>query len=243
LKTARLRAVIVDDEPPARRRLERLLAREPDVELVGSFPNSRDALRALDDHAADCVFLDIEMPGPSGLELARHVRDRGVRVVFVTAHAQHGTAAFDLEAVDYLLKPFDDARFLRALARVREAIALPGPAAEASLHADRLPVAAGGRIRLVDVATVDWIEADDKQVLLHVGRETLPVRMALREVEARLDPARFARVHRRAIVRLGAVAELARAFHGDWTLTLRSGEELLMSRRYSHRLKGWTRGG
>jgi len=239
----KLRVAVVDDEPPARRRLERLLARETDVELIGSWRGGREALRGLDESTPDCLFLDIEMPGPSGLVLAERLRERGVLVVFVTAHEQHGPAAFDLEAVDYLLKPFEDARFARALQRVREAMAGPAPAArDPSLYVERLAVENGGRVRLIDVGAIDWIEADDKRVRLHLGREALPFRQALRAIEARLDPARFARIHRRVIVRVAAIAELGRAFHGDWVVNLKSGQELLMSRRYTHRLRGMLEG-
>jgi two-component system LytT family response regulator len=235
----RLRVAVVEDEPPARRRLERLLAREPDVELLPSSGSAREALRRLDAAAVDCLFLDIELPGPSGLDLARRVRERGIRVVFVSAHAQHGPHAFDLDAVDYLLKPFDDARLARALHRVREAVCeVPADAASRSAWVDRLPVETAGRVRFVELDAIDWIEADDKRVLLHTGGEVVPLRQALHALEARLDPARFARIHRRVIVRVAAIVELGRAFHGDWLLTLRGGQQLLMSRRYTHRLRG-----
>jgi two-component system LytT family response regulator len=230
-----LRLVIVDDERLARRRLEALLARSPGVELLASCASAEDALRVLDDAPADCVLLDIEMPGASGLELARRLAERDLPVVFVTAHAQHGAAAFDLEALDYLVKPFDDDRFARALERVRGALGGRAGTARWS-DTQRVPVERDGRIRLVELSGVECIEADGKGVRLHTEGETLPLRMTLRQLEHRLDPSRFVRVHRRFIVRVAAIVELGRAFHGDWLLSLKSGRQVLMSRRYRRRL-------
>jgi two-component system LytT family response regulator len=156
-------------------------------------------------------------------------------VVFVTAHAEHGAAAFDLDAVDYLLKPFDDARFAHSLEKVRQVLAPPTAAPRA---VPRLPVESNGRVRLLELETIDCIEADDKHVLLHTATGTHALRQGLRSLEERLDPVRFARIHRRFIVRLGAIVELGRAFHGDWIVTLRGGRQVVLSRRYRNRLKG-----
>jgi two-component system LytT family response regulator len=177
--------------------------------------------------------VDIEMPGRSGLELAAELRMRGVMVVFVTAFAEHAPAAFDLDAADYLLKPFDGERLERALDRVRRELdARPRPVPR---PASRLAVDMGGRVRLIAVSAIDWIEADGRRVVLHIGRESVPHRETMRAVEARLDPEQFARIHRGAIVRIAAIREMWPAFHGDWVVALENGEQLVMSRRYRRR--------
>jgi two-component system LytT family response regulator len=230
MKGRRLRVAVIDDERPARRRLERLLAVAEEVELAGSWASTEDALHGLDHEGVDAVFLDIEMPGRSGLELARVLRERAVAVVFVTAHAQHAAEAFDLEAVDYLTKPFEDARFDRALDKLRRGLGSSAP------RMARLPVDMGGRVRLVDLEAIECIESSDKHVVVHTPRESMAGRSSLAALEARLDPGAFARVHRRFIVRIAAIAELGRAFHGDWLVTLKSGRQLMLSRRYRDRL-------
>jgi two-component system LytT family response regulator len=228
-----MRVLIVDDEPLARRHLEKLLARQPDVILCGSCRNVRDARESLGERKPGAAFVDIEMPGGSGLDLARELRAAGVPVVLVTAHPEHAVEAFDTDAADYLLKPFDEERFARALQRVRERIGKT----EAALPAvEMLPVETEGRIRLIDVQTIDWIEADGKRVLLHLGAEVVPHRASLRSLAGKLSEKSFVRVHRGALVRTGAIRELQPSLYGDWRVLLRSGEELVMSRRFRMRL-------
>jgi two-component system LytT family response regulator len=228
-----MRVLIVDDEPLARRHLEKLLAREPDVILCGSCRNVREARESLGERRPDAAFVDIEMPGASGLDLARELRNAAVPVVLVTAHPEHAIEAFDADAADYLLKPFDQERFRRAMARVRERVAQRiEPAATEEL----LPVESNGRIRMIDPATIDWIEADGKRVLLHLGGETVPHRQSLRALAGQLEEKSFIRVHRGALVRMGAIRELYPVLHGDWAVVLHNGQQVPMSRRFRLRL-------
>lgn len=237
MNSEKLRVVIVDDEPLARRHLEKLLKAHPDVVLIASCRNAREAQQILRDHEPDAMFLDIEMPGQSGVELARLIRARGIAVVFVTAHSEHAASAFDLEAVDYVLKPFLADRLAKALEKLRGASTLTVANESSSISkTDRIPVAIGGRVQLVSAEAIDWIEADGKRVLLHTESQILPLRQTMKTLESRLDASRFIRVHRGAIVRTAAIEQMWPGFHGDWVIRLRGGAELLLSRRYRHRL-------
>lgn len=236
MNSEKLRVVIVDDEPLARRHLEKLLKAQPDVVLVASCRNAREAQQALHDTEPDAIFLDIEMPGQSGTELASLIRDRDIAVVFVTAHSEHAASAFDLEAVDYILKPFLSDRLAKALKKLRETHGTAADQSSAVSKTDRIPVEIGGRVQLVSADAIDWIEADGKRVLLHTGSQTLPLRQTMKTLEGRLDGSRFIRVHRGAIVRTAAIEQMWPGFHGDWVIRLRGGTEVLLSRRYRHRL-------
>jgi two-component system LytT family response regulator len=236
MNSEKLRVVIVDDEPLARRHLERLLKAHPDVVLIASCRNAREAQQVLRETEPDAMFLDIEMPGQSGMELANLIRRRDIAVVFVTAHSEHAASAFDLEAVDYVLKPFLADRLARALKRLREALPRKVDQSSPVSKTDRIPVEIAGRVQLVSADAIDWIEADGKRVLLHTESQVLPLRQTMKMLEERLDGSRFIRVHRGAIVRTAAIEQMWPGFHGDWVIRLRGGAELLLSRRYRHRL-------
>jgi len=248
--TARpIRVLIVDDERLARASLRVLLGRDPEIELVAECASAAAAADAIAAHAPELVFLDVEMPRADGFALLAAHAERGFAVVFVTAHEQYALDAFDAQAVDYLLKPFDDQRFARALARAKAhvrrvrleslaaemATVLPPRAAPAG--DDRLPVKDGPRTLMISVADIDWIEADDYYVQLHVGARAYLLREPLRDLEARLDPARFVRVHRSAIVNLERVAALGPDAGGDPCVRLRDGTELRASRSRRARLR------
>jgi two-component system LytT family response regulator len=242
----KLRALIVDDERLAREKLRRFLAEEPDVEIVGECGSGAEAVDRMRAERPDLVFLDIQMPGLDGFGVLREVgAERSGRVVFVTAHDEHAVRAFEVEALDYLLKPFDRARFRQALDRVRrerrqtldeklaallERIERPEP------RLDRILVRSGGRMTFLKLREVDWIEADDNYIRLHAGRETHLVRDTLRQLEPRLDPRLFLRIHRSAIVNVEAVAEIRSLFHGDYDVLLRDGTALPVGRTYRDRL-------
>jgi two-component system LytT family response regulator len=240
-----IRTVIADDEPPARRTLRLLLGADPEIEVVAESDSGRDALRVLRDARPDLVFLDVQMPGATGLEVMAALRgEPRPRVVFVTAYPEHALDAFGVEAVDYLLKPFDDERFRLALDRaklaVRERRALDlarrlgalGDVASPPPAAERVAVRDAGGVRLVPVDEIEWIGAQDYYAELHAGPRTYLLRESLQSLAARLDPRRFARIHRGAIVNVARVDTLEPATHGEWTVVLRDGTRLRLSRTH-----------
>jgi two-component system LytT family response regulator len=248
-----LRALVVDDESLARDTLRRLLGGDPEIEVVGECAGGAEAARVIKDATPDILFLDVQMPEVDGFEVLRRARPAEVpAVVFVTAHDAYAIRAFEAEALDYLLKPFDDERFHRtverAKARVREhlvnrlarrmaatldARAEPAPAAS---YVERLPIRREGKVFFVRVDDVDWIEAADYCVRIHTAGRFHLLRETLGEMESRLDPHRFFRVHRSAIVNLGRIKELQSHFHGDGVVVLHDGSRLRVSRGRRERL-------
>ena len=247
-----LRVLVVDDEAPARAALRRMLSEDPEVEVVGCCADGKEALAALRTHAPEVLFLDVRMPGLDGFQVVQAAGPRPPRVVFVTAHAGHALEAFDAEAVDYVLKPFDDERFARALSRAKAAaradrtLALAarlsaevsGPAAEAPRYLERIAIPDREGVRVVPIAEIDWIEAQDYYVEVHSGGRGYLLRRSLKQLEERLDPRIFARVHRSAIVNVGRIESLRPASHGERDLVLRDGTQLKLSRMYRDRLAG-----
>lgn len=223
---AEIRALIVDDEPLARRGIRQLLAPYRDVSVVGECRDGREAARALAGGAVDLVFLDVQMPGLGGLDLvALQGSARMPLVVFVTAHQQYAVRAFEAQALDYLVKPLSEARFGVTMARLYRRLRerpLGSPIA--------VPTADG--VLLLDPGEVDWIEAADDHAIIHVGPAVHRVRQSLAALEVRLDPERFVRVHRSAIARLDRVREVR-----DRTLVLRDGTELPLGRRRAAQVK------
>jgi two-component system, LytTR family, response regulator len=240
--STRLRALVVDDEPLARRTLCELLGRERDVELVGVCGDGPTATEAIRSGRPDLLFLDVQMPELDGFGVLRAVRDVQVpAVVFVTAFGEHAVRAFDEEATDYLVKPFDDDRFGRALDRARSRIEAirkeSSPEPTPGRWLERFAVDCAGRISIIPVDTVEWIEAQDYYVQIHAeGKEHL-LRESLRNLETRLDPRRFARVHRSAIVNVECVKQLRRRTHGEYVLVLQDGTELKLSRTHRDQLQ------
>ncbi len=258
---ADIRTLIVDDEPLARRGIRQLLAPYPDIVVVGECRDGRAAVRALATMALDLVFLDIQMPGLDGLSVIRlNGVERMPVTVFVTAHDEFAVRAFEAQALDYLVKPLAAERFRTTIARVRERIrvhdavalaarlsallqgdaARPSAASAGGSAAIAVPTATGEL--LLDASAVDWIEARDDHVLLHVGGKTHRVREPLAALEARLDPARFTRIHRSVIVRLDEVREWrAEAGDVDAVVVLRDGTTLPVSRRRLAQVKALLR--
>jgi len=239
-----IRCLIVDDEPVARRRIRRLLKTEADIAVVGESGDGRAAIEAIRMLQPDLVFLDVQMPEADGFAVVRALGDAMPVVVFVTAFDQYALGAFEVHALDYLLKPFNRTRFLHTVSRAREHLAR-GRMAESQLmgfigelqtgkrHLTRFVVRAAGRLLLVDAGQVDWIEAADNYAVLHVGAATHTVRETMADLAGELDPERFVRIHRSTIVQIDRVRELLPAFHGDFVVVLRDGTRLDMSR--SHR--------
>lgn len=247
-----LRAIVADDEPLARRMLVAMLAREPDIVVVAESDNGLETIDAVVAHEPDVLFLDVRMPGANGIEVLEALGPGAVRaVVLVTAFDDYAVAAFDHHALDYVLKPVDEDRFLATLERVRERLRQHRAATLveetlASLaqwyrraddgirdpYLSRVVVRSRGKARVVDVTEIDWIEAADDYVKLHVGPHVHLLRSSLSALEKRLDPAEFGRIHRSTIVRLSRVKEMEPYFHGDYSITLVDGSRLRLSRTY-----------
>jgi two-component system LytT family response regulator len=238
-----MRVVIVDDEPLARRRLRRLLGPEADVEIVAEAGDGRSAVRTIMTAKPDVVLLDVQMPGPDGIEVARRLPAPRPVIVFVTAFDHYAVQAFELRAIDYLLKPVTRDRLAESMARVREQFrdraatdralsALLDQFATPARWLERVPVRSAGRIDLVDVAAVDWIEAANNYVVLHAGRDAHILRSTLGELVSSLDPRRFVRIHRSAVVAVDRIARLDSLSRGDYEVVLKSGTRVLMSRTY-----------
>ena len=238
--------LVVDDEPPARRRIISLLAEQPDVQVVGVCGNGRDAIAAIRQLRPDLVFLDVQMPEVSGFDVIETVGAAAMPVVvFATAYDEFALRAFDAHALDYLLKPFEQERFERALERVRQQLRRVGTEGEderlrALVRAvrgeanrlERIPVRMGQRTRLISLDDVDYIEARGNYVRLHVGERSYLVRDTLSALEARLDRGRFLRIHRSLIVNLARVQEAESLFAGEYVLYLRGGGRLTSGRTY-----------
>ncbi len=228
---SRVVALIVDDEPLARTRLKRLLHRRPDVEVVGSAANADEALEKITELAPDLIFLDIQMPGLDGFDVLRQIGGSGrPYVIFTTAHAQYALRAFEVHALDYLLKPFDEERLMSALDRAL-------PMIGGSEWTERFLVRSAGRIMFLRADEIAWIAAADNYVYLHVNGGSHLVRDSLKAMEKKLDPERFVRVHRSAIVNLASIAELKPLDHGDYDVLLRDGTRLTATRKFSRRLR------
>jgi len=243
---AALRTVVVEDERLARRKLVMLLATEPGVELVGECGTAEDAVNLLRAERPDLVFLDIQLPGMDGFEVLQHAGLENVgHVVVVTAHDRYALKAFDVAAIDYLLKPYDRTRLRQTLARVQgrgtsdlhgRLLALAERLGAGSERLHRLVIREGERIRFLDVGSVDWFESADNYVKVRVGVAEHLVRTTLQRLEQRLDPARFIRIHRRLIVNLDRVREGRLGVRGDYEVVLQDGKVLPVGRRYRDRL-------
>jgi len=243
---AALRTVVVEDERLARRKLVMLLATEPGVELVGECGTAEDAVNLLRAERPELVFLDIQLPGMDGFEVLQHAGLENVgHVVVVTAHDRYALKAFDVAAIDYLLKPYDRTRLRQTLARVQgrgtsdlhgRLLALAERLGAGSERLHRLVIREGERIRFLDVGSVDWFESADNYVKVRVGVAEHLVRTTLQRLEQRLDPGRFIRIHRRLIVNLDRVREGHLGVRGDYEVVLQDGKVLPVGRRYRNRL-------
>lgn len=246
-----LRILIVDDERAARDRLEDLLSRKENVEIVGTATNGRDAIRTIRSLNPDLVFLDMQMPGLTGLDVVQQIGPEHMpAVIFATAYDQYALKAFDLAALDYLLKPFDDDRFDQAFARARKAITLQtmdalrtklsvlfqdappsAPAAPPTpRYLERIAVEMRGQMRIVPVQRIDFITASGDYVELHAGEDTFLIREQMQALEERLDPDLFFRIHRSTIVQLDRIDRLLFNPGGDYAVRLTDDRRLKVSR-------------
>jgi two-component system LytT family response regulator len=253
-----VRALVVDDEPLGRIRVEDLLRRESGIEIVGTASDGVAAVEAIRVLAPDLVFLDVQMPGKSGLEVVREIGPELMpATIFVTAYDQYAIQAFDIAAVDYLVKPFDDERFEQALARARRLLELQGmdrlrqqlvtllqggavPQPQPiKRYLERIAVESGGRIEPVPVSAIEYIVASGPYARLHVGGRRYVIRERMQTLEEGLDPRRFLRIHRSVIVRLDMVEALHRGPGGESEVRLRNGVRLRVSRSRREALERW----
>jgi len=242
-----MRVLIIDDEPRARNFMRKLLVDDLSVEIAGECADGYEAIQAIKAKTPDLIFLDVQMPEIDGFTVLERLRpDEIPAVIFVTAYDQYALRAFEQHALDYLLKPFDQERFSRTLehAKLRIAERKSTQPAIAQLLAseqrrraylNRITVKRNGRILLVPTQDIEWIEAEDNYVLLHSGKEAYMLRQTLSNIQNRLDPDTFIRVHRSAIINIEALKELQPGFDGAYGLELKSGTKLRLSRGYRER--------
>lgn len=263
----RIRTLIVDDELLARRTLRLLLEADPEVEIVGECSNGREAVAQLRQLKPELLLLDIQMPGMDGFEVLHQAGPESIpAIIFVTAHDTHALRAFEVHALDYLLKPFDDERFHRAVARAKAMVrqgrvheltrrlvtmlgtpagppvtpppappsgpapAAPVPPSRGSEYLERIALKEGHRVMLLTVADIDWIEAEDYYAQIHAGGSSYLLREPLKELEAKLEPRQFVRIHRSTIVNVRRVKELQPLVHGESIVVLHDGTKLRLSR-------------
>jgi two-component system, LytTR family, response regulator len=231
-----IRALVVDDEALARRNVTLLLSRDPDIASVAECASGLEAIEEIRRSRPDLVFLDVQMPECDGFDVIEMLgADLPDSVIFVTAYDAYALRAFEAGALDYLLKPFDDARFGRALARAKEKVARYAPDQPRSIS--RIAVKSRGQTLFLNVADIDWIEAASYYACLHVGAVTHILRRPLQELERDLDPRAFVRIHRSIIVNLERVHGLELQDGGDYEVMLDTGARLRLSRRYRKRLQ------
>lgn len=243
----KIRTLIVDDEPLARDRLRGFLKAEAAVEVIGECGSGPEAVTMIKAAAPDLVFLDMQMPGCDGLEvIARLPEEKRPAIIFATAHERFALDAFDLAAVDYLLKPFDRDRFQQALRRAQDQLQrnrgteiAPALAAGAA-KPDRITVKADGRLVFLSPAEIIRVEAADNYVMLHLTTGRLMLRETMSAIETRLGTQQFARINRSAIVQLDQIREIQPAQHGDYTVVLRDGTKLPLSRSLRSQLGRFT---
>ncbi len=245
----KIKTLIVDDEPLARDRVKRFLRDVSDIRVIGECGNGVEAIEAIKEHKPDLVFLDIQMPEKNGFEVVKALDPKTMpSVIFVTAYDQYALQAFDVHALDYLLKPFNRERLQRAVAHARDQIEHKslGNIDErlASLIADirgekkyleRLVVKSVGRVFFLKTDEIDWIEAAGNYVKLHTGKESHMIRETMNGLEAKLNPEKFLRIHRSTVVHIDRIKELHPMFSGDYAVILRNGTELALSRNYRER--------
>ena len=249
--TGRMRVLIADDEPLARERLRTLLAAEDWLEVIAECQNGTEAVDSITHLQPDLVFLDVQMPGATGFQVIETVGPaRMPLVVFVTAFDKYALRAFDVHALDYLLKPFDRERFEQTLARARQQLErrassdlerrllelvqdLKGP----THRLERFVIKSGGRVFFVRSDEIDWIEAAGNYVKLHVGSDVHLFRETMNALEAQLDPDIFFRIHRSHIVNIERVKELQPWFNGEYVVFLKNGTRLTLSRGYREKLQ------
>jgi two-component system LytT family response regulator len=246
-----IHVLIIDDESRARNFMRKLLVSDSSVEIVGECSDGYKAIRAIKAKTPDLIFLDVQMPEIDGFAVLEQLRPEEIpAIVFVTAYDNYALRAFEQHALDYLLKPFDSERFFRTLEHAKLRIAerngmqrtaiaqlLAGEQCRRA-YLNRITVKRNGRILLVPAHDIEWIEAEDNYVLVHLGNEAYMLRQTLSNIQNRLDPDTFVRIHRSAIVNIEALKELQSGFDGAYQLELKSGTKLRLSRSYREKFFG-----
>ena len=231
-----IRALVVDDEALARRNVTVLLARDSDIGCVDECGSGREAIESIKDSKPDLVFLDVQMPECGGFDVLEMLgNELPPAIIFVTAHEEYALRAFEAGALDYLLKPFDDARFERALKRAKDKIAHYSP--RQPQLAQRLVVKDRGQVLFLNVADIDWVEAAGYYACVHVGSDTHIIRRTLLELERDLGEERFVRIHRSTIVNLERIRALELQDGGEYEVVLKAGARLRLSRRFRKALQ------
>lgn len=247
----KIRTLIVDDEPLARERLRNLLAEETDIELIGECSDGREALAGIEKHSPDLVFLDVQMPEVDGFGVVAKLNsERMPAIIFVTAYDRYALQAFEVHALDYLLKPFDRERFQTALQRARAHLnrdktddlrqrlsALLADLKPESKPLDRLAIKTEGRVLFLKIDEIDWIEASDNYVIVHSGKESPMHRETMSSLESKLPSESFMRISRSTIVNVERIKELQPMFHGEYSVILRNGTRLTLSRSYREKVQ------
>ncbi|MCI0442337.1 LytTR family DNA-binding domain-containing protein [bacterium] len=245
-----IRVCIVDDEPIACRRIQRLLKDDSSIEILKICSNGEQAADAIKKLSPDLIFLDIQMPGMNGFEMLKSVPVENMpHVIFVTAYDRYAIQAFEVHALDYLLKPFDTERFEEALTRAKSQIdrdrsrnlnkglyALLEEMKTPPRYLERLVIKASGRVFFLKTDEIDWIEAQGKYVSIHSGKDEHLVREGMNTLENELDPRKFVRIHKSTIVNIDRIEQLQAWFHGDYRVILKNGTMLTLSRRYRQKL-------
>ena len=251
-----IRVIVVDDEGPARTRLLELLEKQSDCKVVGVARNGKEAIQLIESESPDLQFLDVQMPGMDGFAVLHEIEPQSIPfTIFVTAYDKYALQAFEAHALDYLLKPFSDERFESALQRARQVIRthqagelsmrlvglLEGSSGRGnpSAYLERIGLRSRDRITFVAVRDIDWIEAAGVYVYLHVGGRKHIHRATVGQLELRLDPNKFVRIHRSTIVNTERIRELKSRSHGDFSLVLKDDTEITLSRGYRPRLDRW----
>src|SRR5256714_7103234 len=253
---ARIRALVVDDELLGRQIIREMLEDHAEVELIGECVNGHEAIEAIREHAPDLIFLDVEMPELNGFEVLEALKaehragQRMPLVIFVTAYDQYAVRAFEVHALDYLLKPFDQERFDISWQRAKEQImrerdggtdqrilALLEELKAGNKYLERLVVKAAGRIYFLETSEIDWIEADGNYVSVHSAKKAHLLRETISSLESQLDPKKFVRIHRSSIVRIDRIHELQPWFHGEYRIILQDGTQLTLSRNHREKLQ------
>jgi two-component system LytT family response regulator len=236
-----IRTLLVDDERPARRKMLRFLESAPDFEVVGEAENGAEGIAAVERLRPDVVFLDVQMPKVDGFAVASALTAPLPEIIFVTAHDKFALKAFEVHALDYLLKPYDQERFQKVLERVRKRRRGENELVErlqrmlgeiSTRYPDRVMVAENERAFFIAVTDIDWMEGARNYVVLHVGAKTFTIRGTLDGISKKLDPSAFVRVNRSAIVRLDSIRELQPWFHGEYKIVMKDGATVSWSRRY-----------
>ena len=246
----RIKVLIVDDEPLARRKIREILLEDPEIEVIGECGSGKEAVAEIRKKNPDLLFLDVQMPGMDGFGVVKELGTQLPLIIFVTAYDQYALHALEVSALDYLLKPFDSERFEKTVRRAKTTIrqerngdlthgvqVLLQELQKKSGFLERLVIKTGPRVFFVKTDEIDWYEAEGNYVRLHMGKESHLLREAISNLETQLDPKKFLRIHRSTIVNVDRIKELQSWFHGEYHVILKDGTQLLLTRSYRDNLK------